>query len=473
MNNIPKDYKEIRSLLDTGQLTCEKLVNMYLENINEQKDLNVFISLFEKESMERAKEIDKKIAAGKAGKLAGSVFTIKDVISVKDSLLTCGSKLLSNFESIYNATVIERLLSEDAIIIGKVNCDEFAMGSSNENSYYGPVKNPIDKTRVPGGSSGASAVSVAANMCLMSLGSETGGSIRQPSSFCGVTGLKATYGRISRFGLVAFASSFDSIGIFGNNNHDIGIALEVIAGFDERDSTSSENKIEKYSVYAGKKFDPKETKIGYAKEYFEEGLDEEIKKGILDKIDALKQKGFTVKEISLPNSAYVIQTYYILTCAEASSNLSRYDGVRYGVRAENSDVLDDMYVNTRSDGFGEEVKRRIMLGTYVLSAGYYDAYYRKGQKVRRLIMKDFENAFREVDFIISPTTPTTAFRLGEKIDDPLLMYLNDIYTVSANLAGIPAISIPAGFDKNKLPFGIQIMGKKFDELGLLRMWNEI
>jgi len=473
MNNIPKDYKEIRSLLDTGQLTCEKLVNMYLENINEQKDLNVFISLFEKESMERAKEIDKKIAAGKAGKLAGSVFTIKDVISVKDSLLTCGSKILSNFESIYNATVIERLLSEDAIIIGKVNCDEFAMGSSNENSYYGPVKNPIDKTRVPGGSSGASAVSVAANMCLMSLGSETGGSIRQPSSFCGVTGLKATYGRISRFGLVAFASSFDSIGIFGNNNHDIGIALEVIAGFDERDSTSSENKIEKYSVYAGKKFDPKETKIGYAKEYFEEGLDEEIKKGILDKIDALKQKGFTVKEISLPNSAYVIQTYYILTCAEASSNLSRYDGVRYGVRAENSDVLDDMYVNTRSDGFGEEVKRRIMLGTYVLSAGYYDAYYRKGQKVRRLIMKDFENAFREVDFIISPTTPTTAFRLGEKIDDPLLMYLNDIYTVSANLAGIPAISIPAGFDKNKLPFGIQIMGKKFDELGLLRMWNEI
>jgi len=446
---------------------------MYLENINEQKDLNVFITLFEKESIERAKEIDKKIADGKAGKLAGAVFTIKDVISVKDSLLTCGSKLLSNFESIYNATVIERLLSEDAIIIGKVNCDEFAMGSSNENSYYGPVKNPIDKTRVPGGSSGASAVSVAANMCLMSLGSETGGSIRQPSSFCGVTGLKATYGRISRFGLVAFASSFDSIGIFGNNNHDIGIALEVIAGFDERDSTSSESKVDSYSEYSGKKFDPEEIKIGYAKEYFEEGLNEEIKSGILNKIDSFKQRGFTVKEISLPNSGYVIQTYYILTCAEASSNLSRYDGVRYGVRAENSDVLDDMYVNTRSEGFGEEVKRRIMLGTYVLSAGYYDAYYRKGQKVRRLIMKDFEDAFREVDFIISPTTPTTAFRLGEKIDDPLSMYLNDIYTVSANLAGIPAISIPAGYDKNNLPFGIQIMGKKFDELGLLRMWNEI
>ena len=473
MNSIPKNYKEIRSLLDTGKLTCVKLVNMYLENIHDQKDLNVFITLFEKESIERAKEIDIKIAAGKAGKLAGAVFTIKDVISVKDSLLTCGSKILSNFESIYNATVIERLLSEDAIIIGKVNCDEFAMGSSNENSYYGPVKNPIDKTRVPGGSSGASAVSVAANMCLMSLGSETGGSIRQPSSFCGVTGLKATYGRISRFGLVAFASSFDSIGIFGNNNHDIGIALEVIAGFDERDSTSSESKIDSYSEYSGKKFDPKEIKIGFAKEYFEEGLDEEIKSGILNKIDALKRRGFTVKEISLPNSGYVIQTYYILTCAEASSNLSRYDGVRYGVRAENSGVLDDMYVNTRSEGFGEEVKRRIMLGTYVLSAGYYDAYYRKGQKVRRLIMKDFESALREVDFIISPNTPTTAFRLGEKIDDPLSMYLNDIYTVSANLAGIPAISIPAGYDKNNLPFGIQIMGKKFDELGLLRMWNEI
>lgn len=473
MNNIPKRYKEIRTLLDSGNITCKELVTQYLENINEQKDLNVFITLFEKESVLKAVEIDEKIKSGNAGKLAGAVFSIKDVISVKDSLLTCGSKMLSNFESVYDATAVERLLKEDAIIIGKVNCDEFAMGSSNENSYYGPVKNPIDKTRVPGGSSGASAVSVAANMCLMSLGSETGGSIRQPSSFCGITGLKATYGRISRFGLVAFASSFDSIGIFGNNNSDIAAALEVIAGADKKDSTSSDVNVDNYVEKSELKLDPEKISIGYIKEYFEEGLDEEIKAGILSKIDSLKQKGFKVKEISLPNTRYLIQTYYILTCAEASSNLSRYDGVRYGLRADNSSTLEAMYVNTRSEGFGEEVKRRIMLGTYVLSAGYYDAYYRKGQKVRRLIMNDFENAFREVDFIISPTTPTTAFRLGEKLDDPLAMYLNDIYTVSANLAGIPAISVPAGTDKNNLPYGIQIMGKKFDESGLLRMWNEI
>lgn len=473
MNDTPKSLREIKTLISAGELSCEKLVDQYLENIAEQKDLNVFITLFDKEAVERAKEIDVKIKNKTAGKLAGAVFTIKDVISVKDKLLTCGSKILSNFEATYNATVIDRLLNEDAIIIGKVNCDEFAMGSSNENSYFGPVKNPIDKTRVPGGSSGASAVSVAANMCLLSLGSETGGSIRQPASFCGITGLKVTYGRISRFGLVAFASSFDSIGIFGNNNFDIGCALEVIAGYDERDSTSSDEKVEKYSVKAVNKFDPKEIKIGFVKEYFEEGLDEEIKRGIQNKMELLKEKGFAIKEISLPNSKYVIQTYYILTCAEASSNLSRYDGVRYGYRSENSSVLEDMYVNTRSEGFGEEVKRRIMLGTYVLSAGYYDAYYRKGQKVRRLIMKDFEEAFKEVDFIVSPTTPTTAFKIGEKTEDPLAMYLNDIYTVSANLAGIPAISIPAGYDKDNLPFGLQIMGKKFDELGLLRMWNDV
>ncbi len=473
MNNIPKSLKEIKFLISKGELSCEKIVNLYLENIELQKDLNVFITLSGKNAVERAKLVDSKIKNGTAGKLAGAVISVKDVISVKGNLLTCGSKILSNFESLYDATVIERLLNEDAIIIGKVNCDEFAMGSSNENSYFGPVKNPVDKSRVPGGSSGASAVSVASNMCLLSLGSETGGSIRQPASFCGITGLKATYGRISRFGLVAFASSFDSIGIFGNNNQDIAGLLEVISGYDEQDSTSANVKTDVYSAEAGKKLNPKEIRIGYAKEYFEKGLSEEIKTGILNKIESLRQKGFTVKEISLPNSKYVIQTYYILTCAEASSNLSRFDGVRYGFRAEDSPVLEDMYVNTRSEGFGDEVKRRIMLGTYVLSAGYYDAYYRKGQKVRRLIIKDFENAFNEVDFIISPTTPTTAFKLGEKFDDPLAMYLNDIFTVSANLAGIPAISVPAGFDKDNLPFGIQIMGKKFDELGLLRMWNEI
>ncbi len=473
MNNIPKSLIEIKSAIVSGSLSCAKLVDQYLQNIEEQKDLNVFISLFDNEARERASEIDEKIKNGTAGKLAGAVITVKDVISVKDKLLTCGSKMLSNFTTVYSATVINRLLKEDAIIIGKVNCDEFAMGSSNENSFFGPVKNPIDKTRVPGGSSGASAVSVAANMCLMSLGSETGGSIRQPASFCGITGLKVTYGRISRFGLVAFASSFDSIGIFGNNNTDIGLMLEVIAGHDDRDSTSSETEVGNYSVQSENKLEAVKTTIGFAKEYFEEGLNEEIKTGVLAKIEVLRSKGFKIKEVSLPHTKYVIQTYYILTSAEASSNLSRFDGVRYGYRSDESAVLEDMYVNSRSEGFGEEVKRRIMLGTYVLSAGYYDAYYRKAQKVRRLIMNDFENAFKEVDFIISPTTPDTAFRLGEKIEDPLSMYLNDIYTASVNLAGIPAISIPSGKDRNGLPFGIQVMGRKFDEEGLLRIWNEL
>lgn len=473
MNNIPQSLKEIRSAIAEGSLSCERLVDLYLQNIEEQKNLNVFISLFDSEARERASVIDEKIKKGTSGKLAGAVITVKDVISVKDRLLTCGSKMLSNFTTVYSATVIERLLDEDAIIIGKVNCDEFAMGSSNENSFFGPVKNPVDLTRVPGGSSGASAVSVAANMCLMSLGSETGGSIRQPASFCGITGLKATYGRISRFGLVAFASSFDSIGIFGNNNYDIGLLLEVIAGHDGRDSTSSENDVAIYSVLSENKLDPEKTSIGFAKEYFEEGLDEDIKNGVLAKIETLRIRGFKIKEISLPHTKYVIQTYYILTSAEASSNLSRFDGVRYGYRSADSATLEEMYVNSRSEGFGEEVKRRIMLGTYVLSAGYYDAYYRKAQKVRRLIMNDFENAFKEVDFIISPTTPNTAFRLGEKIDDPLSMYLNDIYTASVNLAGIPAISVPSGKDRNGLPFGIQVMGRKFDEEGLLKIWNEL
>ena len=473
MNNIPKSLIEIKSAIVSGSLSCTKLVDQYLQNIEEQKDLNVFISLFDNEARERASEIDEKIKNGTAGKLAGAVITVKDVISVKDKLLTCGSKMLSNFTTVYSATVINRLLKEDAIIIGKVNCDEFAMGSSNENSFFGPVKNPIDKTRVPGGSSGASAVSVAANMCLMSLGSETGGSIRQPASFCGITGLKVTYGRISRFGLVAFASSFDSIGIFGNNNSDIGLMLEVIAGHDDRDSTSSETEVGNYSFQSQNKLEAVNTTIGFAKEYFEEGLNEEIKTGVLAKIEVLRSKGFKIKEVSLPHTKYVIQTYYILTSAEASSNLSRFDGVRYGYRSDESAVLEDMYVNSRSEGFGEEVKRRIMLGTYVLSAGYYDAYYRKAQKVRRLIMNDFENAFKEVDFIISPTTPDTAFRLGEKIEDPLSMYLNDIYTASVNLAGIPAISIPSGKDRNGMPFGIQVMGRKFDEEGLLRIWNEL
>lgn len=469
MKKLPENLQKIQSLLKEGGITCESLVKAYLQNIHEQEDLNVFITLFQDEAAARAKEVDEKIKAGTAGKLAGLVISIKDVISIKGKRHTCASKILNNFEALYNATVIDRLLDADAIIIGKVNCDEFAMGSSNENSAYGVVRNPVDKSRVPGGSSGGSAVSVAADMCLVSLGSETGGSIRQPASFCGITGLKVTYGRISRFGLTAFASSFDSIGIFAKNNYDIAAVLEVIAGEDERDSTSSSVKVDEYVKGLQSKPVPGSIKIGIAKEYFAEGLNAEIKAGIEAKIKELENKGYQIKDISLPHSKYSIQAYYILTAAEASSNLSRYDGVRYGYRSGKHENLEEMYVNTRSEGFGDEVKRRIMLGTYVLSAGYYDAYYRKGQRVRRLIMEDFQKAFEEVDYIISPTTPTTAFKIGEKNDDPLQMYLSDIYTASVNLAGIPAISIPAGVDSNNLPYGMQVMAKKFDEEGLLKM----
>ena len=467
------DFKSINTDLKAGKLSVLDIVNYYLHNIKEKKDLNVFTDIFEEEALQKAKELDEKLKAGTAGKLAGMVISVKDVISIKNKKLTCSSKILSNFTALYNATVIERLLAEDAIIIGKVNCDEFAMGSSNENSMFGAVKNPFDKSRVPGGSSGGSAVSVAADMCLLSLGSETGGSIRQPASYCGITGLKMSYGRLSRYGLVAFASSFDSIGIFGKNNSDIAALLEVIAGKDEKDSTSSEESVPSYCELLKNNFKPSEIKIGYAKEYFGEGLNEEIKASVLKKIEELRSKGFELKEVSLPHTKFVIPAYYILTSAEASSNLSRFDGVRYGVRSEESGTLEEMYVNTRSEGFGDEVKRRIMLGTYVLSSGYYDAYYRKGQKVRRLISEDFENAFKEVDYIISPTTPTSAFKIGEMVDDPLSMYLNDIYTASINLAAIPAISIPLDKDKNGLPFGIQVIGKKFDEAGLLKMCDVI
>ncbi|MBX7042837.1 MAG: Asp-tRNA(Asn)/Glu-tRNA(Gln) amidotransferase subunit GatA [Ignavibacteria bacterium] len=470
---ISSDLSAVQESLRSGKLTCRELVTSYLNNIEAQKDLNVFIEVFADEALQKADETDALLKSGNAGKLAGAVISVKDVIAIKDKGLTCSSAILKGFKSLYDSTAVARLRSEGAIIIGRVNCDEFAMGSSNENSVYGPVANPFDKTRVPGGSSGASAVSVAAGMCIASLGSETGGSIRQPASFCGVTGLKVTYGRISRYGLVAFASSFDTIGIFSKSNDTTSRVLEVIAGHDPNDSTSSAEHVPAYSESVSARLDPSKIRLGYIKEYFGEGLDGEVRDGVFGKIEALKQNGFSVREISLPNSKYLIQTYYVLTCAEASSNLSRYDGVRYGFRAEDHDSLEEMYVNTRSRGFGTEVKRRIMLGTYVLSAGYYDAYYRKAQKARRLIREDFENAFRDVDYIITPTTPTTAFRIGEKIDDPLSMYLSDIYTVSANLAGIPAMSVPAGTDSKGLPFGIQIIGKKFDEGGLLRMWNEI
>ncbi len=462
------DYLSVRKDLDSGKVSAVEIVKYFLAYIEKGKRLNAFLSVFNEEALEGAARVDDKIKNGTAGKLAGMAVAIKDVLALKGRKLTCGSKILGNFESLYTATCVQRLIDEDAIVIGKTNCDEFAMGSSNENSAYGSVKNPFDESRVPGGSSGGSAVAVAAGMCMLSLGTDTGGSVRQPAAFCGVAGMKPTYGRISRYGLTAFASSFDTIGIYSNNISDCALALEVMAGRDKNDSTSVSLDVPSYleslkDLKAGNGI-----KVGIIEEFAEsEGLQKEVKDSFDETAAMLKAKGFSVKPVHLPHSKYSIQTYYILTTAEASSNLARYDGARYGVRSEDSATMEDMYVNSRTEGFGPEVKRRIMLGTYVLSAGYYDAYYKKAQKVRRLIKEDFRKAFEEVDFIISPTTPTTAFKIGEKIDDPLSMYLNDIFTTAANLSCNPAISIPAGKDAAGLPIGLQIIGRDFDESGVL------
>ena len=462
-----RDFETIRAELASGSITCERLTAAFLQRIEAHKHLNAFLSVFPDEALERARAVDRKLATGTAGELAGMVVAIKDVIAMKNKRLTCGSRILEDFVSPYDATVVRRLADADAIFIGKTNMDEFAMGSSNENSAFGPVLHPLDNTRVPGGSSGGSAVAVAAGMATAALGSDTGGSIRQPAALVGAVGLKPTYGRVSRYGLVAFASSFDQIGPFGTSVSDVARVLGVIAGHDPCDSTSARVPVPNYlGSLTGI---AKGLKVGIPKEYFADSLGEEIRSAITNRVDFLKKNGASVKEVALPHSEYTIPTYYILATAEASSNLARYDGARYGFRAKGTKDLFSMYTKSRSEGFGPEVKRRIMLGTYVLSAGYYDAYYRKAQKVRRLIKGDFDKAFAEVDCIVTPTSPTTAFRLGEKLDDPLTMYLSDIYTVSANLAGIPAISIPCGTDRQGLPIGLQILGKEFDEPTILRV----
>jgi aspartyl-tRNA(Asn)/glutamyl-tRNA(Gln) amidotransferase subunit A len=451
------------SLVKSGKLSLSENVKTLLKRIESRKNLNAFNFVFEQEAIEQAALIEEKIKSGKHGKLAGAVVAIKDVLAYKDHPLTCSSKILSNFYSTYTATAVQKLMNEDAIIIGKTNCDEFAMGSSNENSYFGKVLNPVDETRVPGGSSGGSAAAVAADLCDISLGTDTGGSIRQPAAFCGIYGLKPTYGRVSRYGLTAFASSFDTIGPFAKNIYDIALVLSVISGQDESDSTSVDVPVPDFL----KSFDnPKKFKIGLPKEYFSEGLDVETNNAIKSEVEKLKQKGHQVFDVSLPMTEYTIATYYILTTAEASSNLARFDGARYGLRSESYNSLEEMYVHSRTDGFGTEVKRRIMLGTYVLSSGYYEAYYRKAQKVRRLIKQDFDNVFKQVDLLITPTAPTLAFKIGEKSDNPLEMYLSDIYTTSANLAGIPAINIPVARSNNNLPIGMQILAKQFDEENL-------
>jgi len=462
-----KSFDEITADLSSGRTSCEVLTGDYLDVIEKQKNLNAFLSVFADSAVARAKAIDKKRAEGTAGPLAGMVISIKDAISVKGERLTCGSKMLEEFVSPYDATVVRRLLDADAILIGKTNMDEFAMGSSTENSAFGRVKHPLDNSRVPGGSSGGSAVAVKVGMSTASLGSDTGGSIRQPAALTGVVGVKPTYGRVSRYGLVAFASSFDQIGPFALTVKDAARVLTVIAGHDELDSTSATVPVPDFtSSLTG---DVAKLRIGIPKEYFGKEINEEVRRAIEKKLDSLRSNGAIVEEVSLPHSNLTVAAYYTLATAEASSNLARYDGARYGYRSKRSGDLTDMYTQSRSEGFGAEVKRRIMLGTYVLSAGYYDAYYRKGQKIRRLIKEDFDKVFQRVDCLITPTSPTTAFRAGEKMDDPLQMYLSDVFTTSANLAGIPGMSVPCGQDSSGLPIGLQVLGKPFDESTMLRV----
>ena len=455
-----------------GEFKLTDAVETYLQRIEQHKELNAFIDVYAEEARQRAREIDRKRDEGKPlGQLAGVILAIKDNIVIKDHRTTCASHILENFVSPYNATVIEKLQAEDALFIGKTNLDEFAMGSSTENSYFGPARNPVDPERVPGGSSGGSAVAVAADLADASLGSDTGGSIRQPAAFCGVVGLKPTYGRVSRYGLVAFASSLDQIGPFGKSVADVAYLLQHIAGVDERDSTTVPQPVPDYLKSLEKGADG--LTVGIPKEYFQEGIEESIREQILAVVEKVKEHGITVKEVSLPLTDYAIATYYIIATAEASSNLARYDGVRYGYRAEGVKDLEEMYLRTRSEGFGTEVKRRIMLGTYVLSAGYYDAYYKKAQQVRRLIKEDFEKAFSEVDVLLTPTSPVPAFKLGEKLADPLQMYLTDIFTVSVNLAGVCGMSMPVGTTPEGLPIGMQLIAGMFEEEKLFRLGHFI
>lgn len=439
-----------------------------MANIDKKKHLNVFLTVYEKEAREKALQVDSKIQKGTAGKLAGLIVGLKDVLSYKDHPVQASSKILNGYVCQYTATAVQRLLDEDAIIIGRQNCDEFAMGSSNENSAFGPVLNDIDNTRVAGGSSGGSAVAVMADLCDISIGSDTGGSVRQPAAFCGVIGLKPTYSRISRHGLIAYGSSFDCIGIFSKNIYDAAIVLETMAGKDEYDSTVSTQPVPSYSseLNAASK---KKFRVAYMRDTLEsEALQPEIKENIYKKIDQLKSAGHSVDAINFPLNDYVLPTYYILATAEASSNLSRYDGVRYGHRSTAAHDLTSLYKKTRSEGFGKEVQRRIMLGTFVLSASYYDAYYTKAQKVRKLIRDSIKAIFANHDFIILPTTPTTAFKLGEHTNNPIEMYLADLYSVQANVAGVPGISIPCGKDSKGLPIGIQIMADDFEESKLFQ-----
>jgi aspartyl-tRNA(Asn)/glutamyl-tRNA(Gln) amidotransferase subunit A len=506
-------FTEARQALDEGETSCEALVSSFLERIDARNDaLNAFTEVDRDGSLNHARYLDSQRERGNARPLAGLILGVKDNICIRNQKVTCGSQMLADFTSLYDATAIQRLRDAGAIFIGKTNCDEFAMGSSNETSYHGPVRNPADTDRVPGGSSGGSAAAVAAGMCHAALGSDTGGSIRQPAAHCGVVGLKPTYGRVSRYGLVAFASSFDVIGPMGRSVEDVATVLNTMAGADGSDSTSAPVEVPDYTQALTGDVDG--LHIGLPKEYFAEGLDDRIRRMIEAQVDQLRDAGATVQEVSLPHTDYGIATYYILATAEASSNLARYDGIRYGHRADQQatrdamreekkqlqqelaaaeskgdaarvnalqaalddqgSALDQLYVASRSEGFGDEVKRRIMLGTYVLSSGYYDDYYEKAQRVRTLIRNDFDRAFDEVDVLLTPVTPTPAFELGSKTDDPLEMYLSDVYTVSANLAGVPGLTVPIGtHPENDLPVGMQLLGRHFDEATLLQVGDAV
>lgn len=457
--------------LRAGEVESLALTRALLERIKEKDSrIKAFLKVTEEEALAAAEEADRKRRAGEERPLLGLPLAIKDNICTRGITTTCASKILANFVPPFDATVVERLKEAGAVILGKTNLDEFAMGSSTENSAFFPTKNPWDPSRVPGGSSGGSAAAVAAGFCSGALGSDTGGSIRQPASFCGVVGLKPTYGRVSRYGLVAFASSLDQIGPLTRTVKDAALLLQYIAGHDPKDSTSAPEEVPDY--LAALKMDLKGKKIGVPKEYFGEGLDEEVRQKVEDALRIFREElGLETKEISLPHTPYAVATYYIIAPAEASSNLARYDGVKYGLRVEADDLI-EMYKKTRSQGFGPEVKRRIMIGTYALSAGYYDAYYKKASQVRTLIARDFEEAFREVDFIIGPVAPTPAFKLEERVDDPLKMYLSDIYTISVNLAGIVGLSLPCGFSKEGLPVGLQIMGPHFSEPQTLALGHQ-
>lgn len=457
-----RTFAEVQSAIASGT-TVGEVLDGYLSAIRSKEHLNAFLEVFEDSAKEQAAVVDRKIKEGTAGKLAGMVIGLKDNLCYKDHKVSASSKILEGFESLYTATAVQRLLDEDAIIIGRLNCDEFAMGSSNENSAFGPVKNALDETKVPGGSSGGSAVAVSAGMCTAALGSDTGGSIRQPASFTGTYGLKPTYGRISRYGLIAYASSFDQIGPFTNSVEDAALLLEVMAGADEYDATASSEKVDNYTeqeTLSGKK-------IAIIRESLEtEGIDPEVKGALKSMIENLERDGHTVEYVSFPYLEYMVPTYYVLTTAEASSNLSRFDGVHYGYRSDAAKGVEETYKKSRSEGFGPEVQRRIMAGTFVLSHGYYDAYYTKGQKVRRVLQDKTNEIFNDFDFILTPTTPSTAFGLNA-VTDPISMYLQDIYTVHANLTGNPAVSLPLGKHSNGMPFGIQLMAPHFAEKNML------